>query len=89
VVALPLTDETLFLPNTVGVVRGAPHPAEAERLFEYLQNKSVSQKLVDAQALEGTSLDPARPEPGLKVDWDALLRDLDPATAEMEKIFLR
>ena len=89
VVALPVTDETLFLPNTVGVVRGAPHPAEAEKLFEYLQTKAVSQKLVDAQALEGTSLDPARPIPGLKVDWDALLRDLDPATAEMEKIFLR
>ncbi len=89
VVALPVTDETLFLANTVGVVRGAPHPVEAERLFEYLQQKAVSQKLVDVQALEGTSLDPARPIQGLKVDWNALLRDLDPATAEMEKIFLR
>jgi len=87
--ALPVTDETLYLPNTVGVIRNAPHPAEAERLFEYLQQKSVSQKLVDVQALEGVSLDPARPQPGVKVDWDGLLRDLDTATHEMEKIFLR
>jgi len=27
--------------------------------------------------------------PGLKVDWDALLRDLDTGTKEMETIFLR
>jgi iron(III) transport system substrate-binding protein len=89
VVALPVCEETLFLPNTAGVVRGAPHPAEAERFFEYLQNPAVSQKLVDAHALEGATLDPARPEPGLKVDWDGLLRDLDAATREMEQIFLR
>jgi iron(III) transport system substrate-binding protein len=89
VVALPVTDETLYLANTVGVIRDAPHPAEAERLFQYLQEKSVSQKLVEVQALEGATLDPARPEFGLKVDWDALLRDLEPATKEMEQIFLR
>ncbi len=87
--ALPVTEETLYLPNTVGVIHDAPHPAEAERLFEYLQQKSVSQKLVDVQALEGTTLDPNRPQPGLQVDWDSLLRDLDAATHEMEKIFLR
>ena len=89
VVALPVCDETLFLPNTAGVVRGAPHPAEAERFFEYLHNPAVSQKLVDAHALEGATLDPARPESGLMVDWDGLLRDLDTATKEMEQIFLR
>ena len=89
VVALPVTDETLYLPNTVGVVRGAPHLVEAERLFEYLKTLAVSQKLVDKQALEGTSLDPKRPVQGLLVDWDALLRDLETGTAEMNQIFLR
>ena len=89
VVALPVSDETLFLHNTVAIVRGAPHPAEAQRLFDYLQSKDVSQKLVDAQALEGAKLDATPSQPGLTVDWNSLLRDLDPATAEMEKIFLR
>ena len=89
VIPVPVADDTLFLANTVGVIRGARHPAEAEKLFEYLQQKSVSQKLVEKQALEGASLDANRPEPGLKIDWEALLKDLDPATKEMDKIFLR
>ncbi len=89
VVALPVGDETLFLPNTVAVTRGAPHPAEAEKFFEYLQRKEVSQRLVDAQALEGSTLDSTKGEPQLKVDWDGLLKDLDSATKEMDTIFLR
>lgn len=89
VVALPLGDDSMVLPNTVGVIRGAPHPAEAERLFEYLQQKSVSQKLVDVQALEGATMDSAHALPGLTVDWNALLRDLDTASKEMDGIFLR
>jgi len=89
VTALPVNELTLFLPNTVGVVRGAPHPAEAQRFFEYLRKKEVSQRLVDARALEGATLDANRTEPGLAVDWDRLLEDLDAATAEMKGIFLR
>jgi iron(III) transport system substrate-binding protein len=89
VIAQAVCDETLFLPNTVAVTRGAPHPVEAERFFEYLQRKEVSQRLVDVQALEGSTLDASRGEPQLKVDWDSLLKDLDPATREMETIFLR
>jgi iron(III) transport system substrate-binding protein len=89
VAALPVTEETLFVPNTVGVIRGCPHPAEAERLFEFLSNPKVSQKLVELHALEGATLEPARAATGLKVDWDKLLRDLDPATDETRQIFLR
>lgn len=89
VLALPVNEETLFLPNTVGVVRGAPHPAEAQRFFEYLQTREVSQRLVDAHALEGAVFDANQTNTGMKVDWDALLRDLEPATAEMNGIFLR
>jgi len=89
VAALPVNEETLFLPNTVGVVRGAPHPAEAEKLFEFINQPEVSQRLVDAQALEGASMAAIQGERGLQVDWDSLLRDLDTATAEMKEIFLR
>ncbi len=89
VMALPVNELTLFLPNTVGVVRGAPHPVEAQRFFEYLQQQSVSQRLVDAHALEGATLDANWSERGLTVDWDRLLQDLDTATAEMKEIFLR
>lgn len=87
VAALPLTDEMLLIPNTVGVVRGAPHPDAAEKLYEWLLRPEVAQQLIDARALESTSLtDPSAPT--LKPDWETLLRDLDTATTEMNKIFL-
>jgi iron(III) transport system substrate-binding protein len=89
VMALPVNEETLFLANTVGVVRDAPHPEAAQRLFEYLQTREVSQRLVDARALEGVVFNPNQADSGMKVDWDGLLRDLEPATAEMNEIFLR
>ena len=86
---LPMTDESLIVHNSEGVIRGAPHPAEAQQLFEYLQSAAVQQKLVDAHALESAVPGDPKTLPGLKVDWDALLRDLDAGTKEMETIFLR
>ena len=55
VAPLPMSEETLLIPNTVAVVRGAPHPEAAQRLFEYLQRRDVVQQLVAAHALEGFS----------------------------------
>jgi iron(III) transport system substrate-binding protein len=89
VAPLPTTEETLFVPNTVGVIRDCPHPEAAQRLFAFISDPKVSQKLVELHALEGATLDPARAATGLQVDWDALLRDLGPATEEMNQIFLR
>jgi iron(III) transport system substrate-binding protein len=88
VAAVPLTPEMLLIPNTVGVVKGAPHPALARRFVEYLQKPEVVGKLVEAKALEGVS--PAEsPNSGLKVDWEALLRDMESVTAKLNEIFLR
>jgi iron(III) transport system substrate-binding protein len=86
VAAVPLSSETLAIPNAVCVVRGAPHPREAEELFRYLQRPEVLEQLVKAGALEG-----AKPsaEGGLRVDWDKLLKDLDAATEQTRGIFLR
>jgi iron(III) transport system substrate-binding protein len=89
VAALPMSDETLFIPNTVGVIRNCPHPEAAERLFKYLSKPEVSQRLVDAHALEGSTLDPAKAATGITVNWDDLLKNLDGVTSETEKLFLR
>lgn len=88
--ALPLNRETLLLPNTVAVVRDAPHPEAAQRLFDYLQSPAVVQRLIEVKALEGiaaTELEATTPT--LKPDWDALLLDLDSATAALQKLFRR
>ena len=88
VAPLPMTEETLLIPNTVAVLRGAPHPHAAQRLFEYLQAREVRQQLVAAHALEGFSATQVS-TPTLKVNWEALLRDLVDTTTELNRIFLR
>jgi len=86
---LPLSDESLIVHNTAGVIRGAPHPEAAEQLFKYLQSAEVQQLLVEKKALESAVPGDPQTNPGLKVNWDDLLRDLDTGTKEMETIFLR
>jgi iron(III) transport system substrate-binding protein len=86
---LPTTEETLFIPNTVGVIKNCPHPDAAERLYEYISDPKVSAKLVELHALEGVTLDSAKANTGLKVDWDTLLKNLENVTAEIQHIFLR
>jgi iron(III) transport system substrate-binding protein len=88
VAPLPMNGETLLIPNTVGVVRGAPHPEAAQQLFEYLQQPEVERQLVAAHALEGLGASEVS-VPTLKVDWNALLRDLEAITARLNSIFLR
>jgi iron(III) transport system substrate-binding protein len=88
VVEQPLTPDMLLIPNTVGVVRGGPHPEAAQKLFEYLQRPTITQRLVNATALEELSVD-AVMEPTLKVNWDKLLEDFEPATAQLKSVFLR
>jgi iron(III) transport system substrate-binding protein len=83
--AFPMTDESLLIPNTIGITHGARHPEAARQLFNYLQSSSVVDRLITAHALEGAPADGK----GLKVNWDDLLRDLDAATETLRNIFLR
>jgi iron(III) transport system substrate-binding protein len=86
--ALPISGETLLIPNTVAVVRHAPHPDAAQRLFEHLQTRVVTERLVEAGALEGAWAADVR-SATLKPDWEAVLRDLDFATTTLQRVFLR
>jgi len=88
IAALAMTDETLLIPNTVAVIRDAPHPQAAQRLFEYLQRPEVAQRLIDASALEGASTDEVHVAT-LTVDWEPLLQSLDSTTAKLNQLFLR
>jgi iron(III) transport system substrate-binding protein len=90
VAALPMSGETLLIPNTLAVTRGAPHPLAAQQLVEYLSQPKIIERLVAANALEGADVQkmssPTRP---LRVDWPALLRDLDSTNAKLNAAFLR
>ena len=81
-----LQSEMLFIPNTVAVIRNAPHATAAEELFNWLQRPEVAQRLVEAHALEGAEKPAAV---GLQPDWPALLRDLDATTKQLNEVFLK
>jgi iron(III) transport system substrate-binding protein len=88
IMPLPINEETLLIPNTVAVIRNAPHPEPAEKLFDFLQRPEVAERLIAAKALEGFSAAKVS-TPTLKPDWSFLLRDLEPVTAKLNQIFLR
>jgi len=88
IVPLPLRAESLLIPNTVAVVRGARHPEAGEKLYAYLQQPDVLEKLVAAHALESVS--PTNMSKGtLKPNWHRLVTDLETGTSELKQIFLR
>ncbi len=87
IAALPLTEESLLIPNTVAVIHSAPHPTSAQKLFEYLQKREVAEKLVAVDALESATNRTGATT--IKPEWDALLRDLEKTTEQLNKIFLR
>lgn len=43
---------TLFIPNTVAILRGAPRPKEAQRLVRYLLSTSVEASLAQAESAQ-------------------------------------
>lgn len=88
VAALPWNDETLLIPNTVAVVRGAPHPEAAGELFAWLQRPEVAARLVAAGALEGVETAAAAAST-LTPDWSRLVDELEAVTDQLKTIFLR
>lgn len=77
--------ETMLIPNTVAVIRNAPHAGAAQILFDWLQTPAVTQRLVEVSALES----PDKPAAGFGLDWSALLRDLDATTKQLNEVFLK
>jgi iron(III) transport system substrate-binding protein len=88
VAELPMNHETLLIPNTVAITRGAPHPQAAQSLFDYLQRRQVIERLITARALEGFSAKEVSATT-MKVDWTRLLENLPDTTERLNQIFLR
>jgi len=89
VVALALSEEeSLLIPNTVGVVRGGPHPEAAQRLFEFLQAPANVGRLVEVGALEGVEV-AAMSTRTLAPDWAGLLAQLEVGMDRLGQLFLR
>jgi iron(III) transport system substrate-binding protein len=86
--ASPISPLDLLIPNSVGIIRGGPNPVEAEVLYDYLQSAAVVKLLIEAEALEGASVDEVQ-ENTLTPDYRRLLEELETGTDQLKRIFLR
>jgi iron(III) transport system substrate-binding protein len=84
---------TLFIPNTLALMKGSPHPAEAEKLLDYLLSAAVEQRLAEGPSgqiplREGVAASPRVKTPSevraMKVDWKTAADQWD-AVAEYLK----
>ncbi len=79
-------EETLFVPNTAALVKGARNKVPAQKLMEYLSSPKTVDRLVEVNALEGDVA--ADGQPGFP-DWNGVLRDLETGAKELSDVFLR
>ena len=79
-------EETLFVPNTVALVKGARNKVRAQRLMDYLSSPKTVDRLVEVNALEGDVATNGQPD---FPDWNGVLRDLETGTKELSAVFLR
>jgi len=87
---------TLLIPNTVAILRGAPHPQEAQKLVDYLLSERIESRL----AKSGSGQIPLRrdaavqpPLPGIAdvrwmdVDFEAAAEMWQNVATRLEKLF--
>ncbi len=89
---------TLFLPNTLAIVRGAPHRAEAEELINYLLLAEVEERLAAGRSAQIPLNKQSKPNPRIKgpaelnamtVDFAAASAAFDGARKVVEERFLK
>ncbi len=91
------TPGTLFLPNTLGLIKNAPHPEAARKLIDYLLTTEVEQKLaqgpsaqipLNPQVKAGTLRikTPAEAK-AMEVDYDAVAKSWEEVQGFLRKTF--
>jgi ABC-type Fe3+ transport system substrate-binding protein len=81
-----LQEDGLQIGNSVGILKNAPHPQAAQKLFDYLKSEEVLAQLRKAGALEPEDVKTVSGKP---VDWNAILQSQPVALDALKKIFLR
>jgi iron(III) transport system substrate-binding protein len=88
---------TLLIPNTLCMLKGAPHPKAAQQFIDFLISPEVEEYLAnsrskqiplhpDSKAPEGLPM-PYRDYAVLAVDWEAAAAELDAILPEFQRIF--
>jgi iron(III) transport system substrate-binding protein len=89
---------TLLIPNTVGLVKGGPHPEAAKRLIDYLLSREVEEKLAFCPSVQ-MPLRKDVPTPDnfvtidqithLEVDYEAVARSMEASIRFVQDTFIR
>jgi iron(III) transport system substrate-binding protein len=88
---------TLIIPNTVALIRGAPHPDEGRKLIDYLLSPEVESRLLESgwiqvtvRQVEGTSpCGDVRGVKGMNVTFAEIAAHQEAAKRDMTEIFVR
>jgi iron(III) transport system substrate-binding protein len=79
---------TLYMPNTLALIKGSPHPVEAGKLLDYLLSADVERRLAEGPSAQiplrpGVAASPRVKTPpeirAMKVDWSAAADKWDAA----------
>ena len=88
---------TLFIPNTVAMIKDCPHPEEARRLIDYLLSREVERRLAFSESAQIPVRDDVeRPEnvphwssiKAMKIDYRAISRSMEAATRFCQELFV-
>lgn len=85
--ALRAFAETVVIPNSLAIVRGAPNPSGAQKLMTFLASPAVERELISAGGLEPQGPDSS--PPGLPVDWNRVITSMESTSGELEELFHR
>ncbi|MBI4598381.1 MAG: extracellular solute-binding protein [Candidatus Omnitrophica bacterium] len=89
---------TLLIPNTVGLIKGGPHPDNGKRLIDYLLSKETESKLAFASSAQIPLRDDAQRPPHvpsyrqirvMDVDFEQVAHRLNESAAAAQEIFIR
>jgi iron(III) transport system substrate-binding protein len=87
---------TLFIPNTLALIKGSPNPEAAEKLVDYLLSADVERRLAEGPSAQiplrpGVPASPRVKTPeqvrAMEVDWDVAAEKWDTARQFLESEF--
>jgi len=87
---------TLFIPNTLAIIKDSPHPEAAERFVDYLLSSDVERRLADGPSAQiplrkGVPASPRVKTPSevraMEIDWSAAAQKWDTAAEFLKTEF--
>lgn len=78
-------DGAMVIPNSVAIIKGSAHEAEARKLIDYLLSESVQKQMVES----GWLSDAVESSKKFDVDWMATFDQYEQSKNDMKEIFIR